>query len=129
MEIQPGPSTVTTIYKSLYIKDEDAELSQLEAIEALPNEDIEVDLSSINSEDIGDRSARLELLAQEHQKGLQQAEDVLKILENEPVPDDLEPDGYSDYEPEYFSELEEDIYASSEEDTNVLVETRKSLQY
>ena len=63
MEIQPGPSTVTTIYKSLYIEDEDAELSQSEATEALPNEDIEVDLSSIDSEDIGDRSARLELLA------------------------------------------------------------------
>ena len=66
MEIQPRPLTVTTIYKSLYIKDEDAELSQLEAIEVLPNEDIEVDLSLINLEDIRDRSTRLELLAQEY---------------------------------------------------------------
>ena len=40
MEIQPGPSTVTTIYKSLYIEDEDADLSQSEATEVLPNEDI-----------------------------------------------------------------------------------------
>ena len=63
MEIQPRPLTVTTIYKSLYIKDEDADLSQSEATEVLPNEDIEVDLSLINSEDIRDRSTRLELLA------------------------------------------------------------------